>query len=237
MDELCQAGIQKTSFGVNDPHNVFLRTSRRVVVFLPRTGLTAESLCHVLTRAGLDVEYRVYAGHDFQHTPADLIIVLTDGQSIPMSLVCFHIERAIPLLVVVDKMDRKLIHELMAKGVSGVLTTNESIKVVLAAIQLASVGGTFAPREIMKALYRGDVVDEQCGQINSINIDSIHPLETFTGRERDVLARLRQGLQNKIIAHDLGISENTVKVHLHNIMKKLSARNRTQVIFKLIGGT
>ena len=44
-----------------------------------------------------------------------------------------------------------------------------------------------------------------------------------------MLRSLREGHQNKIIAHRLGISESTVKVHLRNIMKKLNASNRTQV--------
>ena len=60
-----------------------------------------------------------------------------------------------------------------------------------------------------------------------------HNETSFTPREIEVLHRLRQGLQNKIIAYELGISESTVKVHLRNVMKKLHASNRTQVAFML----
>jgi DNA-binding NarL/FixJ family response regulator len=45
----------------------------------------------------------------------------------------------------------------------------------------------------------------------------------------ELLEHLNRGLQNKNIAHLLGISESTVKVHLRNIMRKLNATNRTQV--------
>ena len=45
-----------------------------------------------------------------------------------------------------------------------------------------------------------------------------------------MLERLRQGKQNKIIAYELGMCESTVKVHIRLIMKKLNARNRTQVV-------
>ena len=41
---------------------------------------------------------------------------------------------------------------------------------------------------------------------------------------------MRQGKQNKIIAYELGMCETTVKVHIRLIMKKLNARNRTQVV-------
>ena len=40
----------------------------------------------------------------------------------------------------------------------------------------------------------------------------------------------RQGKQTKIIAYELGMCESTVKVHIRQIMKKLNARNRTQVV-------
>jgi DNA-binding NarL/FixJ family response regulator len=52
----------------------------------------------------------------------------------------------------------------------------------------------------------------------------------FSPRQLQVLERLRQGKQNKIIAYELGMCESTVKVHIRHIMRKLNARNRTQVV-------
>jgi DNA-binding NarL/FixJ family response regulator len=40
------------------------------------------------------------------------------------------------------------------------------------------------------------------------------------------------GKANKIIAHELGMCEGTVKVHVRNIMRKVGATNRTQAAFK-----
>jgi len=42
---------------------------------------------------------------------------------------------------------------------------------------------------------------------------------------------LRRGKANKVIAYELNMRESTVKVHVRNIMKKLKARNRTEVAF------
>jgi DNA-binding NarL/FixJ family response regulator len=53
---------------------------------------------------------------------------------------------------------------------------------------------------------------------------------SFSPRQRQVLERLNEGKQNKIIAYELGMAESTVKVHIRHIMKKLNARNRTQVV-------
>ncbi len=44
---------------------------------------------------------------------------------------------------------------------------------------------------------------------------------------------LTQGKPNKIIAYELNLRESTVKVHIRNIMKKVGAKNRTEVIFKV----
>jgi DNA-binding NarL/FixJ family response regulator len=54
----------------------------------------------------------------------------------------------------------------------------------------------------------------------------------FTPRERDVIEALRRGRSNKVIAHDLRLSENTVKVHVRHIMRKLRASNRTQAALR-----
>jgi DNA-binding NarL/FixJ family response regulator len=45
-----------------------------------------------------------------------------------------------------------------------------------------------------------------------------------------ILDRLKLGKPNKIIAHELGVSESTVKVHIGRMMRKLKATNRTQLV-------
>jgi two-component system, NarL family, nitrate/nitrite response regulator NarL len=49
----------------------------------------------------------------------------------------------------------------------------------------------------------------------------------LTRRERDVVALVADGLSNKDIARRLDLTEGTVKIHLHNIFKKLDVTNRT----------
>lgn len=50
----------------------------------------------------------------------------------------------------------------------------------------------------------------------------------LTPRETQVLALVAQGMRNKTIAHELGLSEHTIKLHLHHVISKIGARNRTQ---------
>jgi DNA-binding NarL/FixJ family response regulator len=54
--------------------------------------------------------------------------------------------------------------------------------------------------------------------------------DRLTERELDVLRLVVAGLRNKEIAAELGISENTAKFHLRNILDKLHAQNRAEVV-------
>lgn len=57
--------------------------------------------------------------------------------------------------------------------------------------------------------------------------------DRLTPRESDVAARVLEGKANKVIAGELGLSDNTVKMHLTQIMRKLKVSNRTQVVLLL----
>ena len=56
--------------------------------------------------------------------------------------------------------------------------------------------------------------------------------ETFTPREREVLALLAEGLPNKLIARRLAISEHTVKFHVNGLLTKLGAASRTEAVVR-----
>ena len=52
----------------------------------------------------------------------------------------------------------------------------------------------------------------------------------LTERESEVVALVAQGLPNKLVARRLGIGEGTVKLHLHNIYRKLGIESRFQLV-------
>ena len=58
----------------------------------------------------------------------------------------------------------------------------------------------------------------------------------LTVREAEVLALLSTGTPNKIIAHGLGLSESTVKLHIHHIIRKLGVSNRTEAAVAYLSG-
>jgi two-component system nitrate/nitrite response regulator NarL len=53
---------------------------------------------------------------------------------------------------------------------------------------------------------------------------------TLTGREQQVAALAKSGLSNKGIAKSLGLSEGTVKTHVHTILQKLRIRRRSALL-------
>jgi len=60
--------------------------------------------------------------------------------------------------------------------------------------------------------------------------DARTAIASLTAREQDVLGGLAQGLPNKTIAYDLGISPRTVEVHRANVMTKLGVRSLSEAL-------
>ncbi|HVK53850.1 MAG TPA: response regulator transcription factor, partial [Burkholderiales bacterium] len=58
----------------------------------------------------------------------------------------------------------------------------------------------------------------------------------LTPREKEILSLLALGLTNKSIATQLDLSENTVRIHVTHILKKMGVDNRAQVVSKLLFG-
>lgn len=72
---------------------------------------------------------------------------------------------------------------------------------------------------------------------NEVGEDDYLARWKFTAREDHVARLLVEGLSNRRIARTLGISERTVKNHLHSIFDKLDVGDRTGAVIKLIRHT
>ena len=127
---------------------------------------------------------------------------------------------ASPVIVQVDVCDPLFMQEALAlrRGLQGVVPATFTADIAVEAFRIVLAGGTFVPAEALLG-YTKD--RKQPGR-------SAHG--QLTPREEQVLALLRLGKQNKQIAYELSLCEGTVKVHVHNIMKKLGVGNRMQVL-------
>src|SRR5919106_3056474 len=129
-----------------------------------------------------------------------------------------------PLVLLSDREDVDDIVEAMEHGARGYIPTSLEPSEAAAAIQCVVAGGTFVPASALIKLAQ----ERQHRSIRPSEGEA-SPFQDLTPRESDVLARLRQGKPNKIIAHELKISESTVKAFVSRILTKLHASNRTEV--------
>jgi DNA-binding NarL/FixJ family response regulator len=118
-------------------------------------------------------------------------------------------------------------------GFSTIIMGLPSLNFAVTAIRLLSLGAhTTEAIDIGAATHRA-LEQKSLEPGEAHDLGAISTDVSFTKRELDLIDLLRSGMQNKLMAFRLGISESTVKAHLRNIMTKLRAKNRTQTVFML----
>src|SRR3984893_13436717 len=131
----------------------------------------------------------------------------------------------------------------MQRGVRGFFPTSIPVEVAIAGLRLVLAGGVYRPLPIVAqneasslntiSAYTGvPELPEIHGSNGATKIVTEKTMIDLTPREQHVLAALKLGLPNKLIAVKLNLSENTVKMHIQHIMRKCSARNRTEAVLR-----
>lgn len=127
--------------------------------------------------------------------------------------------------------------------IRGVLPMNLKLDVWLSVVRLMLRGGEYFPPYMFQSLMARKELAKpavpRSSQARSEQREELHEaLDELTERELEILRMVSQGLQNKLIAAALRLSENTVKIHIHNLITKLGAHNRTEAaaIFHESGG-
>jgi DNA-binding NarL/FixJ family response regulator len=131
-------------------------------------------------------------------------------------------ENARPVMVLSDGDDLDQIVSVLDNGARGYIPTDLAFDVAVEAVRLVCAGGVFIPASsLVGARVSGEPSRSVPRNTNGI----------FTARQAAVVDAVRRGKANKVIAFELKMRESTVKVHVRNIMKKLNAKNRTEVAF------
>ncbi len=119
-----------------------------------------------------------------------------------------------------NQPSESLLIDAVRNGARGYLIKNHSLAKFMASIRAIERGEAVIPRAMVGCLL------EEFTRLSSPG--NQEGLLTLTQREIDVLSELGRGCTNRQIAKNLYIAENTVKVHVHNILEKLNLRNRRQ---------
>ncbi len=138
----------------------------------------------------------------------------------------------VSIAVVADLRGVDDILAVMLRGARAFIPTVLDSRIMVEALRLVAAGGLFLPDLIVEmltsnaaALATVDRARERLGALMS----------ELSPRQRQVLESVGRGRPNKLIAHELGISENTVKAHLRQIMKRLGVTNRTEAALIALG--
>ena len=129
-----------------------------------------------------------------------------------------------PVIVLLDTQTphSALVRDVLRAGARGlILARTIDMSTVPAAVRYVAAGGIVVPVDVI-------LTDTFMPTESAVRLPQGMDL---TSRQLNVFACLRQGKANKIIAHELQMSESTVKVHVRNIMRKMGATNRTQAVY------
>ncbi len=85
-------------------------------------------------------------------------------------------------------------------------------------------------RKLLAAIEQGIAIDQEARRVKVDMAERQHRLASLTKREREVCVHVVAGRLNKQIAADLGVCEQTIKVHRMKIMEKLRVRSLADLV-------
>jgi DNA-binding NarL/FixJ family response regulator len=157
----------------------------------------------------------------------DIDLVLLDltmpGASGLSGLVAFRsMHPSVPVVVVSAHDDPQTIRRALDLGASGFISKSASLETIRGAVDTVLGGGVCIPENV-------DLVAEADPEISEL----IARIQSLTPQQSRVLTMIAEGLLNKQIAYELGVSEATIKAHVSGVLQKLGVDSRTQAVIRL----
>ena len=125
----------------------------------------------------------------------------------------------LPVVVISASEDPDVVRRCIEFGASGFIPKSVGAETIRAAIRQVLEGGVWLPAGLDLTL-----ADETGAS------ELVSRLATLTPQQVRVLMMLSEGLLNKQIAYELGVSEATIKAHVSAILQKLGVESRTQAV-------
>lgn len=156
-----------------------------------------------------------------QNKPDVVLICLMDNENKTIEVMPDLLEAAPQTKVVVLSSPDSLLDQPAALklGVSGIVGTNQNIKVLVRAIRQVAEGEVWINQKLIAQLLGG-------GSNGNSKHKDFYADDDLTKRELEVVGMIGQGMKNKDISSKLYISEATVRHHLSSIYSKLNIDDR-----------
>lgn len=196
--------------------------TRRSIVVVEDHPTVREGLCLVLEREGFAVVARAGTaeeGHaEIVRTGPDVALIdvdLPDGSGVELTRRLLRRDRRLGVLLYTGLEDPGVLEDALASGARGFTLKTSDPDTMLNAARAVAAGGTFVDPDVRSRLLRRG--EPSRGRV-------------LTVREREVLARLAEGLSVEEIAAELVLSTQTIRTHVRNAMGKLGTRTRAHAI-------
>jgi RNA polymerase sigma factor (sigma-70 family) len=195
------------------------------VLLADNERLVREAIAGILQQAGFSVLDQTDAIDQLQqrvrqHNP-DLLLLdwqLLEGQTDTVRALA----REFPdsrIVILSPAQPPSSVSTLLAAGAGGCLSLNLTAEELIESLNMIRKGDIIVSRGIVEQLV------QRLDQGN----DREELFNSLSERQREVISLVVNGMTNREIANTLVITQNTVKVHLRNILDKLELRNRQQL--------
>jgi DNA-binding NarL/FixJ family response regulator len=198
------------------------------VLILSDNRILRESIAHILTNKRdfqvLDAEppRSSFVAGDYDVTPdvwvSDSLQCFIDNLQRP-----FKRKNGQPAgcVLVAMKDDAKQFLKAITLGVLGYVLQESSAADVVAAIRGVAQGEAVCPSRLARALF-----DYVASHRNVLHAGRARKQFRLTRREQQLIPLVDRGLTNKEIAAQLSVSEQTIKSHIHRMLRKMGVEDR-----------
>lgn len=158
-----------------------------------------------------------------------LDLEMPDGDGL---LIARQIKEAMPsveVLVMTDRLDDGQALEAIEAGATGYLLKDIPRENLVRALRAVHNGRTYFHPDLSRK-----VLDHLCHLARQERTRQRHRASALTERELEVVRELASGATDAAIARKFVVTQGTIKTHVHNILRKLSCRNRTQAVVFLL---
>jgi two-component system nitrate/nitrite response regulator NarL len=209
-----------------------------VTILICKNILLREGLKHLLKNTCFCVSDTVSDEtapwrHHFDTRPALFIVDASNSSDKLLKIIELLKDRQpeVKIALVADQFDVSFVRRGFAAGVDGFCSGARGREVLIKSLELIVMGERLLPGMLVHSLLSemaavNPEMDQDTSLTEPLPLDP--RILKLSKREVEILRCIMRGEPNKVIAHKLGVTESTIKVHVKAILRKIGLANRTQ---------